>query len=366
MVSSSDVGRYTGHWTPQRPIRPSKTDHVRVTRSYRSTNAYFQNTVAVPQAGAGFSFKFDYDGNSDWLVATVNLGSPINGTSVGVSFPNFSEETHWLQAMFRYVRITKLQMTIVRAQQSVMVPTMVEGDGSIVQVGMAGNGSRDPGRILIRPWAGQPDMASMSTGVLTEYDWTDNYRRKVKVTAPAASPGGVQKALTMTVSPVQVNVSPNNGNIGDGIVSYIRTPTCEWSNIVVGASTLNSYGFIYYWNSPGLVGAITGMYKLDVFWEFEVEWFGLMHPEGVPAIEEAEKKAKEEGVIFSDSKEALIAEVSGQKIPMVDRAAFEALRKPAPQPPPLISIVPDLDKERARENQQAAVQDDYVQIPKGK
>lgn len=363
---SSDVGEFTGHWSQQERIRPTNADHVRVKRAYRSANSIFQNTTATEYDGAGFSFRFVYDGEADTIVPAVMLGSPQNGTDTTIRFPNAHEESRWLSATFRYVRLNKIQMTVVRAQQSMMMPTMVEGDGSIVQVGMAGNGSRDPGRIMIRPWAGQPDMVSFTTGQLVEFDWTDNFRKKLKVTAPATSPGGVQKPLTMTLTPVQVNISPNDGDIGDGIVRYIRTPTCEWSDIVTGASNLNSFGFIWFWHHPSLVGAITGLIKLDVFWEIELEWFGLVHPEGVPLIADAESKEEAKGVIFSDSKEAMIALATGQPANIVDRAAFDAVKRGADPPPVIIQTYPDVEKEKARENQQAAVQEDYVQVPRGK
>lgn len=111
-----------------------------------------------------------------------------------------------------------------------------------------------------------------------------------------------------------------------------------------------------------MIGAQTGLYKLDVFWEIEVEWFGLIHAEGVP---QEEKKEEEKGVIFSDSKEALMALETGQQVQMVDRAAFDALRKPPVKEPVLLSSIPDVEKEKIREDQQqAALVEDYVQVKK--
>lgn len=361
---SSDSGKYTGHWSLQERIRATNADHVRVKRAYRSTQALFVNTTATSQDSLAFSLEMRYEAGQDTLSAHVMGGGPIVGTDTNVTFNELSEEVCWLMKTFRYIRVNKFQMTAIRSIQTVSMPTMVEGDGTIVQVGMQGN-ALDPGRILLRPWAGQPAVANYTNGVLTENEWTDNFRKKLKKTSSPVSNGGVQQTLEMCLTPViPFEVINEDTSVGDAVVQYIRSPTCDWAEIATGITNLNGYGFIFYWYHPGLFPAATGVYKIPIYWDLELEFFGLKRAEGLPGvISQQEQKDEESGVVFADSKEALAAALAGQKLPgLVDRAAYEAVKRGPDPPITVLNSQPDIEAEKTREK--LSVVEDYVQVSK--
>jgi len=180
---------------------------------------------------------------------------------------------------------------------------------------------------LIRPWAGQPGVASYTTGALTENDWPDNYRYKVKTTSPAASPGGVRKQLTACVTPAVLVEQQDVENAGQGTtILTTPSPTIDWYDFQTGSAYLDAFGFVFFWYHPGLAPSANNLVRIPVYWEIEFDIWSLKNPDGLPELESDEK-----GELYTDSAKFIAARARGE-----NPVAVERPYKDVPQEEPVV------------------------------
>lgn len=336
-------------WTRSK-IRPSDSDQTaHCVRTYSSIGTVtVGNTNTVPWVGGGFSLHFSYDFANNTCDAEVYLGSPQAsvGTPTSVRFWNVADEFQAMSNVFRYFRITKFQASVSRLPVAVYSPSQPVYPPSVPsdqQQGGSWTNMGDPGQFLLRPWTGAPDLVNYSTGVLTSIAWDDHVRMKVKKVASASGP--LDEPLALCVTPVQPMIIPQDVTPEDvgGQIRYQAAPAIDIADFKAGIQGVegSSYGIIFYWFFPACVGAITGLLNTDIRFEMEIEYFGMKPPSAFtpPA------PLLPDGTVYSDSKDALVASLTGQNV------------KTAERPPPPVALEPKFKVPPLQ------VHDDYVQVP---
>lgn len=324
---------------PTSLVRPVVTDHNFVRRTYTSDRAYtISNLSTVRYNANAWTLNFVFDAVTNSAHAEVMLGSPQQGvgTTTGVLFQNLEDEFQALTNVYRYFRVTKFQMNISKLPAPVYMPSQpVPTVPTNQQQGGTWTNAGDPGRYLLRPWTGAPGVANYSTGGLTAVDWDDHARfANAKIESAV---GHVDHPIKYAVTPIQPVIISDNASVADptGVVQYEPVPAIDISNFSTGACEASCYGIIQYWYFPACVNATTGFLATSCTWEIEVEYFGLKPPTAyTPA-----PAALPQGQAYVDSKEALIASMTGD--------AIELVPKPAKVVPPDVTAAQVQEKKEA-------------------
>lgn len=299
------VMKYTGITRLLPHIRPAITELCRVTRTYRSTIFPVNNVNGQTYTGAGFSFQGTYDGVGDTINPLIMAGGPASGVNTQVVFQNLSAEFAWFANVFRYSRIKKLEMHVMRMPAAVMQFVGPNGAGGVQQLGNPGN-FLDPGIIGLFPWSGQPGIVNYTDGTLSAVDWDDWNRTEPKVVTPATSKFGNTQQTVMCVPPVSIVAIPDQArDSGDFIIEYLPTQTVDISDFRTGETNFNSFGHVLYWYYPMNSGAASNQAKLACWWEVEFDYWGLQRITGVPL--------EEDDPAYSDGVNAQLAAVGLQK-----------------------------------------------------
>lgn len=275
-------GVHTGATAFRSFVRADAASKGYVKRAYQSNAVIVESKNGNDAQGAALSVAFDYNAGGDYLEAKIMGGGPASGVNVGVTFTRLSDETCWFMKVFKYVKFTKFQINVTRMPQTVMQNTMVTLDQkdapTIMQNGYASN-MMDPGYICLRPWAGEPQVASFADGTLSSLLWEDHMRHREKVVFPASSERGAQQVKKMCIQPIsQIVVAEEGNDSGDLQYEYKPTPPIDVAHIRTNKATLNSYGLLYFWYYPASSGAIDDAFKLSFTFEIELAFFGLNIP----------------------------------------------------------------------------------------
>lgn len=328
-----------GRWGPTRRINMATTDKNAPVRRTYCTNGVLSlaNTNGTPFAGRGFSLVFEYDTANNTVLAEIYQGAPQQavGTATTLNFENLQDEFQHFMNIFRYFKLTKFQVGIARLPMAVYTPSQASpnvpstGDQ---QQGAVWSNMGDPGVMIVRPWAGTPGNASYADGTLTGQDYTDHARYKEKMIFRMDDRKS-NRPKTYCVKPVQpilIDESAGDLAVTSSTIKYQPTPAIDMSNFkVINSLQANSYGMIVFWYFPDCINASSGFLSTDLWFEIEVEYFGLENPAAfVPPAAE--------GTVYSDSKEALAAVLSGVNPDVVDKPP-----KPAPKRVP---VAPPIDQ----------------------
>lgn len=329
-------------------IRDDEQARSYVTRCYQTNSIIFENTNGDDNTGRAFSFRGTWDptGNGS-IAARVYYGGPAGGTDSTVRFANLDSESSWFCNVFRYVKIKKFQINVTRMPAQAMIGTLVvpgtdPGSTQVVQNGYQSN-MMDPGYIVLRPWAGEPAVASYADGTLSSEEWPDYMRHKEKVVRPAASEHGAQQVMKMCVQPISlVDLAEDSvDSTGDIQYEYVPTPSVDVARLKTNMSTLNSFGILLWWYYPAASGAVTGAFKIAFNFTVELAWYGLNIPTGIPtavlpagqvyeddiraelrsdvAVVERERKPKEQAVVFKEPVYDLMTDAVLVKPPVLAR-----------------------------------------------
>lgn len=268
-------------------VRDDEASKGYVKRAYQSNAVIVSNVNSTDAQGSALSVQFPYDSTNDYLTALIMGGGPATGTNVGVAFPRLSDETCWFMKVFKYVKFTKFQINVTRMPQAVMLNTMTLLDSdnktNVVQNAYQSN-AMDPGYVCLRPWAGEPQVASFTDGTLSSDLWEDHMRHKEKVVFPACSSRGAQQVKSMCVQPISVAViAEEASDSGELQYEYKPTPAVDVARIRSGKETLNSYGIVWFWYMPAASGAVDEAFKLSFTFDIELAFFGLNIPTAAPA-----------------------------------------------------------------------------------
>lgn len=302
----SHILKYTGITRLLPHIRPAITELCRVTRTYRSTIFPVNNVNGQTYTGAGFSFEGTYDGVGDTIYPRIMAGGPASGVDTQVVFQNLSAEFAWFANVFRYSRIKKLEMHVMRMPAAVMQFVAPNGEGGVEQLGNPGN-FLDPGIIGLFPWSGQPGLVNYTDGTLSAVDWDDWNRTEPKVVTPATSKFGNTQQTVMCVPPVSIVAIPDQArDSADYIIEYLPTQTVDIYDFRTGETNFNSFGHVLYWYYPMNSGAASNQAKLACWWEVEFDYWGLQRITGVPLEEEKDDD-------YSDGVNAQLAAIGLQK-----------------------------------------------------
>lgn len=292
-------------------IKPSTSDETRVRRTYRTATVLVQNTAGQDALGFAWSMLIANGTNSGDL--TVKFGGPSLGTTaiVGTEGGNFFDEFSSYKNIYKYFRVTKVGLGVEKLPLWTTMPAQaiwntVANQANITQLGNPGN-IFSPGLFLQRPWAGEVGVANYSTGALSGSIYEDNRRFKRAVTTPAVSKigDGVFRQVYKPMQPYLEyqsegsSLAPSN----DFIVKYQRAPPIDISDFETNKTSAEIYGGVFVWYYPGSSGADTDTLNTHVFWEIEIEYYGVKIPSS--ASEQAQDKA---------SKSALIAMLNGEDI----------------------------------------------------
>lgn len=348
-LGHSAMGR--GHSTPL--INPKVTDrdaYVRRTYTSNGTISVF-NTNTQPYTGFGFSLHFTYDTAQDTCDTEIYLGSPQAGigNATSLRFENLADEFQSFSEVFRYFRVSKFQASVSKLPMPVYMPSqpiMPPSVPSEQQQGGSWTNMGDPGRLLLRPWSGAPNIAAYTNGVLTATDWGD-HNRVLNAKIESAC-GHIDHPLKLACKPIQPVIIPDTTDPEDAgsQVRFDVAPAIDFANFKTGIQDASAYGIIFYWYFPACVGAITGLLNTDIQFDIEVEYFGLKPPTGYtpPA-------PVTEGAVYNDSKEMLIAASMGEKV--------KGEAKP-PRPPLLKVSVGDLESKKEEDDLSTAMSDTVI------
>jgi len=286
--SRHETGVHYGATAFRSFIRADEASKGYVKRAYQSNAVIVSNVNGTDAQGSGLSVQFPYNVVGDYIEALIMGGGPATGTNVGVAFPRLIDESSWFMKVFKYVKFTKFQINVTRMPQAVMLNTMTLLDSdnktNVVQNAYQSN-AMDPGYVCLRPWAGEPAVASFTDGTLSSDLWEDYLRHKEKVVFPACSSRGAQQVKSMCVQPISMVVLAEEDNdSGDLQYEYKPTPACDVSRIRSGKESLNSYGLVWFWYMPAASGAVDEAFKLSFTFEIELSFFGLCIPTANPAV----------------------------------------------------------------------------------
>lgn len=316
-------------------VRADAQGKAYVTRAYQSNAVIVENKTGQDNQGSGLSLQLMWSGVGDGgLEGKVMGGGPSSGTDVGVVFGNLTAESLWFSKVFRYVKLKKFQINVTRMPQQVMMGTLVvpgadAGSTQVVQNGYQSN-MMDPGYVILRPWAGEPQVASFTDGTLSSTEWGDYMRHKEKVVFPAASSRGAQQIKKMCVQPISVAVMPEDSSdaAGDNVYNYIPTQPCDFNRLRTNSVSLNSYGIVWWWYYPASSGAVDNAFKLSFTFEIELAYYGLAIPTAVPELPLGP------GKVYEDDPAADLLD----DVEVVERP------DPPPSPEPVVWKRPDRDQ----------------------
>lgn len=245
-----------------------------VVRTYETERIDFPSSPGVAQDGYGFSFRCVYDAKVG-VEASIVRGYDPAGTAA-VNFAGFQggymqSDFLNLTRVFRYIRIKRMTMHVSKA------PSFVYD----INVGGA-NHVIDPGTDVILPWSAEPDLVNFSNGEFSNIIGSpDFYKRpKYKYIRPAGSKNGQVSHGSMTVIPKQPVMWPVNVIQGGTIapnpqVRFKKTPAVDVFRFRSNLGNLNSAGWIWVWQHPGLQNQNNAIIHRNVWFTVQLEYYGV-------------------------------------------------------------------------------------------
>lgn len=404
-----------------RPVHMHDKAYCRVTRSYESaaitqtnkigagipnqgawTNLYMGGFNQALSAGDGFfptsqtigvssavclSFHFD---SSVITGATASTGprmvrggptatdyftSPVTGPA---GWTEWNNDFYMFSNIFRYSKLEKLEMIVKR------------GNYSLAGIGVDSNPmqnwaiqSYDHGVLYMAPWSGEPGivnnyttgggaMTTSATNGARNVQFWESLPGVVKFDMNSDLDKGSYEMRSVTIKPIQPQVVEQSNSSGDpvtgadSVVIYSGMPTVDQYGFVAGTQNHNAFGFTLYWYHPDFNGISAGNGAantsippwIEIKFRATMTYWGLLPPDvtaasptlplhslcSLPGAEEARQKW------FADTKERKAEQVQELQDAVSQLKLSLGKSKLCEDPP----------------NQQAAVQEDYVQVVRTK